>query len=194
MATGPASAQQAQLTAVFYGPGVPNGAVCTCGLMSTEGDITAETANSLVGPWGAWHSAAASQDVGLGHIEVKVGPEASGPTYTAEVQLPGSINSPSAGPNVAMLIRKQVSGVSARYSGRMYWPGIPESLTTFGGAIAPSSVTSLQNSADELMNALSGLNLLVVVFSKLEQGGQPLIVNRLVVQGTTATQRLRLRR
>jgi hypothetical protein len=191
---GPPDAEHGRLTMVFSGAGIPNGAVTTIGVRKGSGDIVNADLVPLAAAAKTLHGQIASNTVNLQHIELKRGPDAIGPTWTEVVNQPGAGNQAAAPPNVAILIRKELNDLSAKFSGRMYWPGAQEPDVNEAGNLTPTYQTGIQNALNAFQVAVRAAGFELVVFH--EAGGIDLSgeVVRLALQNRVATQRRRLRR
>lgn len=189
--SGPANSLQCQMTAIFGGPGVPTGAACTFGLLASEAEGHREELRSAVA---LLHQAIGNTNVSLDLVRFKYGPSSTGPTY----ELPGGGGGGStealAPPNVSYLIRKSVVGVSGRFSGRFYWPGVGEAYVggdgLLTGAWLETMGTALAAFYDDVETAL-GVGTQVVLDGV---SSDPHKVVSYDAQVKVATQRRRLRR
>jgi len=192
---GPPTPNAAQVTCVFGGEATPTGGVATAGIITPAGGFTPAVLDELADIFGDFHAEMATIATTLERIELKVGPEATGPTYTKSIGRAGEAPGTSVPPNVAVLVRKEVEGVSGKFGGRMYWPGVPEATVGPQGDITPSHLASLQTAANTLFTRLNDGDYTPAVFGSAD-GALPAVktVARFAVQGRVATQRRRLRR
>lgn len=191
---GPPSPMYGQLTVVFAGTGVPHGAVCTLGLMSTSGDLDESVMEPLAAAVKVLHQSLSTAAVTCVEIELKRGPEASGPTWLYRVAEAGGQSGESVPPNVALLVRKQLPNLSARFSGRMFWPGQPETQVNGSGEVSVLALGNYGNALDDFMEALHSAELDPVVFGTGPGVDPVTTVSTFVPQAVVATRRLRLRR
>lgn len=184
---GPPTAAFTQVTAVYTGLAVPDGAMTTLGLTGYVG-----------GPWDAGDVAAVLEDgltslittdLQIVEFRFKRGPEATGPTFVQPSGAVGNISGYPNQPQVCTLVRKQVDGVSGRFGGRMYAPATPTAWTAKNGVVTPaaSTVTALNTMYADLVS----VGAQPVVFSTL--GSDPRQVTGFAIQGKVATQRRRIR-
>lgn len=124
-------------------------------------------------------------------LSLKCGPDTSGPTYTAVSGAVGGTSGNPAPPNTSLLVTEQVVGLSGRFNGRMFWPGIDEGSIGDGGAIG--STGPYQAVFNGFQLALNDLGLVPVVLTDME-GASPRTVDTFIVQSVVASQRRRLRR
>nr|CRY96835.1 hypothetical protein [uncultured prokaryote] len=102
--------------------------------------------------------------------------------------------------NTAMLIRKRTDLAGRRGRGRMYLPGVPETLVSAVGTLTPAYVEDLQDAFDawyiELTSASGNRFYPPVVLHRSEGIGtepEPTPIATFVVESKVATQRRRLR-
>lgn len=191
---GPPNAAAAQLTMVFSGNACPTGAVCTLGIAKDDGDFSQADVDDLVEAIVPVHKQLSVSTCTLSRLELKVGPSSVGPTYIAPVGEQGAGLSPGVAANTATLLRKQVDGVSGRYSGRMFWPAPPEDRVDQAGNIAIAFRVDGQPKLDDFTEWLLDHGYWPAVYSGGATGELVLRVNRLVIQDVAATQRRRMRR
>lgn len=187
---GPPTAAFAELSWHFAGDAYPSGAVSTLGVEGTmdppegwEGAMLAffdELAPNM------------TSSTLLTEVRAKVGPVATGPTYSWGQSLPGEASAETSPPNTCYLFRKGVAGVSNRLSGRMFWPGCSDQSVQNGGLLATGTVTALQSNLSAAFNALLSAGLTPVVFSTLSS--DPRTITSITPAPRVATQRRRLRR
>lgn len=97
-------------------------------------------------------------------------------------------------PNCAVLVRKLTAAGGRRGRGRLYMPGLPDSLCNAIGTITAGTVTSLQGDFDSVQTqllAISGVEDLVLFHDTAPFDPTP--ITEFVVQTKIATQRRRLR-
>jgi len=192
---GPSSASQAQLTMVFSGSGMPTGGVCTLGIYTTAEELTPEVLGDLADLIKPCHLAASCATCVLSHMEMKLGPNATGPTFEVSVNQAGGFSSNQAPPNVCTIVEKQLAGLSARFSGRMFWPGPPEGDLTESGRLGTPLQQGIQTAWNGFLTGAEALGVTPVVFSRSPAAPNPYtFVESFQVQSTVATQRHRLRR
>lgn len=103
-----------------------------------------------------------------------------------------SIASPP--PNVAVLVAKNTGAPGRQGRGRFFIPwACGEDSISEAGIISPGVVNDLQENCDDLLVALNGFDLPMVVLHN-EEGVVPSLVTSLSVSPLVATQRRRLRR
>lgn len=183
----------AQVNMLFTGAAVPRGAQCTFGVDVTAGVQTPTSVANVVG--GAWSNnldGQFSNSLTLGGCLVKFGPNATGPSAIVALGDAGDSTDPAEAPNVAVLIRKLTILGGHKHQGRMFVPGIPDSVTAVGGFINLAQLGFLQSNATAFLNALSLGNCPMVLLHN--DGTAPNLVTGLQVQQTLATQRRRLRK
>lgn len=190
MAYGPSTPSEALLTFNFGGVALPNGADTSLGLAADpaswndpgwQADLLDATRDLV--------QLTCTNQVNLNSIDIKVGPVATGPTYTVTAGVPGATGTETVPPNTSMLVRKTVAGVSTKLMGRMYWPGTSEGNVLGNGNL--SNFANYQTAWTNYFGALVGpLAAVPLVFT----AGDPRDVTGLTLQSRVATQRRRLRR
>ena len=187
---GPPTAAYGQVTLIFSGSNVPTGAACTFGGTEIEGSPTLFL-ETLEGMFSSFMGACSVSQCTINEIRYKIGPEASGPTYVRATNLQGGQGGDAVAPNTALLIRKHVPGRSARFSGRVFWPGVSDEDLNPGGTLTGTAITRIQAACDSLWLAMGNAGFVPRVFSE-DRPPEP--VSDFILQPRTATQRRRLRR
>lgn len=170
----------------FTTPG-PYPAACTLGLRGVaEPD---DVLDALVQYWNDEIRPVSPASYTLDRIELKMGPEETGPTYISAVGTAGPSSAAALPPSACLLVRKQVLG-SGRLAGRMYWPGLFESNVDNAGTITDSGLSTAVEGLYELLQNV--LNVQPTVFPT--GPFDPRQITGLQADGRIATQRRRLRR
>lgn len=189
----PVTANQSVITCVFTGAALPYGAVTTLACRTPPGgwedDLT--TLPELGVAFGNLHQYLSTSEVRLLELRVKVGPSASGPTLTTAVSRPGALSNKPTAPNNSWLIRKLVPGVSGRYAGRMYWPGVSEDQVDGAGNIPGSMVEGTNLQLADLYGVMVDLGCPPIVLSGTSDDRE---VGSMRLESRIATQRRRMRR
>jgi hypothetical protein len=181
-----------EVTLNFSGSGLNYNAATSFGFDEPSGNGQV-AADFLALIFGALHDAISVTTVTLTSLDLKYGPEGTGPTFSSVIGTPGSVSNDSCGPSVAYLIRKPVANVSQRFAGRSYWPGVPATYVDEGGDILDSDREDVQDEINAKWDDIEGVAGLVgYVFPA--DGGSPRIHGTPLLQGRVATQRRRLRR
>lgn len=181
----------ARLSWVLGGTALPQGARVTMGLdLTLYADPASNFLPVLKDVLSDHFAAICVFNTRLEQLELKVGPDSTGPTYVEPVNRPGSSSGNATPPNIAMLVRMASEGVSGRLFGRQYWPGWDASNLETGGTVA--DVAAYQLVFDELQTNLASFQVYPVVLTSLPEG--PRAVTAFQVQARAATQRRRLRR
>jgi len=189
---GPPSSAFINIGWSFAGGGLPLGAFTSLGgnVGITPGDdvldiVEASTVTLM--------DTICASAVACSSISIKVGPDATGPTYTRAVAISGGIADGGVNPNTAFLIRKTAAGLSQRFAGRMFWPGPPENGIQANGYLDPTFLGTVDDAVTLFWTELNTANAIdgVVVFNG---SSDPTTVTGLDIQPQTATQRRRLRR
>lgn len=189
---GPPTGLFGELSFIFSGLNAPTGAVSTLGIESPVVDFFNVTwQNELVGLSTDLVQLTCNDATTLERIDIKVGPVSSGPTIALPVSEPGAQTGNTVGPQVAMLVRKEVENVSTRLAGRMFWPGLTVGNVSPGGVIAPEAIEDFQDAWTDFYNGLVALTSAPYIFT---ESSDPRVVSALTVQAKVATQRRRNRR
>lgn len=184
----------AQCNVKFTGTGVPTGAECTFGVsVEAVADTPVELATFVAAQWVATIGHSQTNQVGVGSVLVKYGPDATGPF--AEVVGAGAAGtaSASAPPNVAILAKKNTGFGGRKGSGRWFLPGFSETAIDQGGNLDPGLASELQANIDDFLEDLTG-HLTPMVLLHQDDVTPPYAVTGITVQNKVATQRRRLRR
>lgn len=186
----------AQVNFKFTGLGLPYGAECTLGI-NHEGVLwdPTEVAENIITDWDeADMNVCMSASVTLSSVLVKFGPNATGPAAEVAAGIVGTQTTPVVA-NTAYLIHKNTASGGRTGRGRMYLPGIPESVLTGDGIIDASYIEDNNEKladfegklvADELGPAL--------LHAEGSPVTTPTVITSLEFQPKAATQRRRLRR
>ena len=191
---GPPTANEAQLTFVFSGPGIPEGGVSTLGITSADRAIDGDLLNDLVPIIGLLHDSISTTTIVMDHIEMKRGPNETGPTYEAAVANTGGQAGAACPPNVCILVRKQLPNLSAKFSGRLFWPGVSENQVDDAGTISTAALNQYNAAFDTFHGELISAGVDPAVFSNSDLVSPVTIVSDFIVQSRVATQRRRMRR
>lgn len=202
----------AQITYRFEGSGLPRGAACVFGV-SNDTDLSAlavATAARAAANTGLMTNLSAG--VSLTEVLAKLGPVDTGPSAVVGGAIPGGVA--SAGgmqPATAYLITKNTDLGGRRGKGRLYLPGVDESVVSPTGVVSAGQITALQAEISEWRTNLITSNIPMVLLHgpptawqlvngqprRVPVGGNfndvPNAVTSLVLDGTVATQRRRLR-
>jgi hypothetical protein len=186
----------AQANFVYTGSAVPTGAEWTLGLdiSGVAGTPLAvatllETAYTAAG-----FTSHIATNCNLSFIEVKFGPDSTGPSATLSVSFTSS-GGTGVGPNTSWLVQKLTLDGGRAGRGRAYVPGVPESSNGESGNLLNADVAALQTDFDQFQTSIEGNDLYGMV---LHGAASPLEVPSLItafqVDDVSATQRRRLRR
>lgn len=187
---GPPSASFAQITWRFGGVALPRGAACTLGVTAPFGGLS--SINTVAEDFALAMRPFMVSEVEVQTIAIKVGPVSTGPTEVYNSSAIGTNGTDLSSRAQAWLIHKRVTGLSGRFAGRMYWPGVPESLV---GSNGDASTLARADIEDELLAFYTELGVAgssPVVFSA--SGGDPRPVERFDVDPLFGNQRRRNRR
>lgn len=175
----------------FGGAGLPNGAAITYGVSGFgETDPEAVALQMHLDLSTNWSSQWSSQ-IRLEETRVKFGPNATGPFGSHVEQVAGTGNTAMAPNNTALLIEKrtQLGGRSGR--GRLYMPGLVESVVGPAGDIDPASLAIYQTTAEAWLVDIETTQTGMFLFHAASS--DPTRVTSLTVDPVAATQRRRMR-
>ena len=187
----------AQANFKFAGDGVPLGAECTLGFnvelygsdpAGLAGEIISQiSANNVNDNW--------SDDIRLDTVEVKFGPNSTGPSAEVVAGLGGGISGECSAPNTAFLIRKLTSTGGRTGRGRMYIPGVAESQVTLGGNLVSPYAADVGATWEAFRTDMSSAGAVpVLLHGPGSPVSTPLIITSFLCDAKVATQRRRLRR
>lgn len=189
MASPPSSAF-GQISWVFGGLGLDYGAVTTLGVHHpSDVDAMFEAAEAW---WTTTLKTIYNSSTRLEKIIYKRGPSASGPTIEFPVNENGSSTADPGPANVAILVRKQIEGLSNKFGGRMYLPSPSDGAVVLGDSLTENDLNAVQGVMDDLRMDLIGVDADPCVFHT--NSSDPTDVSDFQVQPRIATQRRRLRR
>lgn len=185
-----------QANIVLGGAGVPSGAEITFGINvdGFAGDPT-DAATAIAAAFVAEIIPEMTNRVGMDHVLVKFGPEDTGPSGTSGSPTLGPANVEVAPPNTAYLITKTTAFGGRAGKGRVFLPGVPESVVSQTGAISTGTVSALTAA----FQAFDGLLVAADLPPYLLHGvGSPITspsrITSWVCSSIAATQRRRMRR
>lgn len=180
-----------RLAWVMSGEALPFGAVTTCGLdVRIVEDPFPDVMTAIGTAAQTVFQAVCTNDARLDRVELKLGPDATGPTYVFESGVNGSGTGDSVPPNTSLLVTEVVGGVSGRLNGRMFWPAFDAGNLNLNGTV--DGIGDYEDVFDAFAATLSTLSIFRVVLTNLPEG--PRAVTRYAVSSRAATQRQRLRR
>lgn len=187
---GPPSAAFSEIRFLFSGSSIPTGgAQCAFGAGAVS--VATDVLDAAEAFWEGMQDYTVT-GITLDSIDLKVGPEATGPTISRPIGQAGTTGSNGVSPNTALLIRKAVGGVSGRFAGRVFWPGMPESELFENGSWSTALLTGIGTVCDAFYTALETETSGAYIFPA--SLSDPRHVTALEPQARAATQRRRLRR
>lgn len=190
MATIPLGFGQVNLR--FRGNGYPTGAEVTFGVQLLTEDDPGEVGETVRTLWAADLQERTPVQVTLNTILVKFGPNDTGPFVEVGVGQPGGGSPGNVNPNMAILINKITALGGRANRGRWYYP-VAEDQVANAGILNPAEVTEMNTQLASFMAALTAAEIPMVVLHTAP-ALTPTTVTSMLTQGTTATQRRRLRR
>lgn len=185
----------AQLNYRMTGTSVPNGAEIVIGVENTLGVSAALVAAAAADAWTDTNwDLSLPNTLTVVEVLAKLGPNDTGPFAVAAIGETGSAVAAGATPNVSYLFTKQTAMGGRTGRGRIYLPGVVESVVGPNGVIVPATVADLTVRIEAFAANLETNNLPMVLFrSESSPPRAPLPVTGLVCSALVATQRRRLR-
>jgi len=187
----------AQANIKYAGAALPTGAEITLGLdtRTYAGTALALATEVLTQFQSTAIRLNTSTEVTISSCVIKFGPNEVGATAEYSNPLAGTGGTASSSPNTAWLVQKTSAFGGRTGRGRMYIPGIAETLHNGAGVITPANRTSMQNAMETLRANLVAFGASPVV---LHGSATVVVPPRLIVafnvDAKVATQRRRLRR
>lgn len=181
-----------QVSWFFGGAGTPLGAATTIGFDHNSAATAAELAESFYELFANEALPLLNNQTSLTGCQVKLGPDATGPTGLFSDTNTGSLTGESFPPNVAFLVHKNTNLGGREGRGRMYVPGVAEGVASSNGVLSGGTVSSWNTALGTMLLAAA---LSDVPFYLLHASAtSPTAVQTLTIDSTVATQRRRLRR
>lgn len=182
-----------QLTYVFSGPSLPFGAVSTIGVdLQGYPGIDAEAADDAYLAFQNSLLQSMSSTVRLARVELKRGPNATGPTTISGGESVGAQSGAVSPPGVALLVHKNTAIGGRQGRGRMFLPGVVEAAVNEAGQLADLFRIDLQGNANEYAGAMNAANLPLQLLHG--DAMAPTDIINMTADTRVATQRQRLRR
>lgn len=185
----------AQVNLKFTGINLPTGAEMTFGV-----DQAAQTPVGVAGAvCTAWDLSGVqslqTDETLLASVYVKFGPSLTGPSADVACGLAGVATGAGVHPNTAMLVKKVTPDGGRAGRGRMYMPGMPETVISDSGLVDAGFLGSANTAFEDFR---ARLNTATIPMILLHGAGSPIslpsVVTSLLVDPKVATQRRRLRR
>lgn len=182
-----------QINLKFTGASIPTGAETTWGfenvgnlsLVAVYNAVVADiTANNWLAPL--------SNTIDVASILIKLGPDATGPSAEFASSLGGGTAGNVSPPNVAVLVHKHTAVGGRRGRGRMYLPGVIETVVGDDGTLDNTFRTGIETDLNDFLAALDASSIPMHVLHG--DSSTPNEVQSLGVSLKAATQRRRLRR
>lgn len=185
-----------QATYVFGGTAAPTGAVCTLGFdHSGSGYDVASVASVLEGQFTFNVMPLLPAQLELVEVRVKFGPDATGPAAIEPSATVGGVATGSSSAQVAWLVQKTTALGGRAGRGRLYLPGLAEADVDESGVITGAARAAMQGAWNTMVAALILQDLVpVLLHGPTSPITTPTVIDNLIVDGTAATQRRRLRR
>ena len=190
----PAGAAQANF--LFTGAAAPTGAECTLGIDLPGSPPGVETvAEILYTAWADLFLPLQSDQIVLAGVLVKYGPSDTGPSALFTGSSQGTITDDGISPNVAYLVQKNTALGGRAGRGRMYVPGGIDEEVGVSGGLDAGVVSDWNTALETFIDNLTFVSLPPVLLHGVGSPiSTPTVITSMVMQGTAATQRRRLRR
>lgn len=181
-----------QANLIFNGAAQPNLAVNCWGFHNTGPLSATQCADAFIAAWEATGLTLQASNASLIGCNVKLGPNATGPTAEVSGGDIGGTGGGAASPQVALLVKKVTAFGGRSGRGRAYIPGIPVGEVNSNGLIDAGYLAAWES---ELVGfgaalALAGLDLVLL---HTEESPAPTSILELLPQALCATQRRRVR-
>jgi hypothetical protein len=187
----------AQANLRFTGVALPLGAEITQGhdVGAFIGDPS-DLADLVATAWGlSGLNGMQVSEVALTSVEVKYGPNATGPSGLWTGLVTGAVSGDSVEPNTAALVHKKTAFGGRAGSGRFYIPGIADSTVSNAGVITGTTVAAYNGWLAAYLSGFSPVDAdLVLLHGEGSPITTPTPVTSLECDARVATQRRRLRR
>ena len=181
-----------QVSWFFSGSGTPLGAATTIGFDHNSAATAAELAESFYTLFAEEAMPVVHNQTDLIGCQVKLGPDATGPSGLFSDVTTGSLTGGSFPPNVAFLVHKNTNLGGREGRGRMFIPGVAEGAAVDDGTLSGGTVSSWNTALGTMLLAAA---LSDVPFYLLHASAtSPTAIQTLTIDGKVATQRRRLRR
>lgn len=191
----------------FTGTAAPTGAAITFGVGDTAGNTSPTAiATTIISLWGTHIDSLTSNQLTFSSCRVKKGPMEDGPFAELATANVGGQSGDSTQPNTTWLVRKITNLGGKMGQGRMYVPGVGDSIIDQGGTITSANRTSYEAAWSAFFAAINSagypMMLLHTFGDYVNSKGQTVVVpargpsqvTALTVDSKVATQRRRLRR
>jgi hypothetical protein len=182
----------AQVNLIFIGNAVPRGAQIVFGVENTTPSSPVEIAQEVGQAWIDEVMPFQSDQISLGSVKAKRGPNATGAEATVSFGDVGGQSSHSLPPNATGLVTKLTVLGGRKHKGRMNIPGLTENQTDGAGYLTPAALAALQGGLDAFLTEIVADVFPMVVLHS--DATAPDTVTDLVAQQLMATQKRRIRR
>lgn len=181
------------LTVAHIGAGISGEAIWSLGFDNNASDTAAELANTF----GAaietlGYVDCLSSSVTVTEVRVKLGPDATGPSAVASVQIDGSVGGQAAPPQLATLVHKNTPLGGRKGRGRLFLPGLAEAALDQNGLITNAHKVAVETFLFDLLGGMTLGSTPPMLMHSDETA--PTAISTVEVDTVLATQRRRLRR
>ena len=142
----------------------------------------------------AWQNTFLTQQSGLirlNSVEVKYGPESTGPSFTSSGESVGSLGGSTLAPNTCYLVEKNTNLGGRKGRGRMFIPGTVAASMTDTGALNTTRLNAMNAACSDFLGTLNAADLPAVLLHG--DATAPTDIINMSTDPVLATQRRRLR-
>lgn len=171
--------------------------VWTCGVDLTAAAPDSDVPQAAADEWETHLADFTSTITTLVRVRLKVGPNATGPTFEAGVSMAGTDAGSLLPPNCAVLVHKHTVLGGRANQGRAYLPGVSEIAGSLdsSGSFSPVTAASIAARVEDFWTAMGSLPAIGAVTPVILHSGSsdPTPITNFTVASKIATQRRRLR-
>lgn len=175
----------------FGGSAAPNGAAVTYGIGGFGFADPESAAVQMHLTFGLTIMPHLALDLQLQETRAKFGPNSTGPFGLHTENISGGVSGGTFPPQVAFLVEKRTAAGGRSGRGRLYLPGIIETLADNGGNIALAVLTGWEGILDDWLADIEAVS--TGMFLLHTASSDPTKVTKLSLDPKVATQRRRLR-
>lgn len=185
-------ADYGQATLKYSGAALAYPAANVFGFANAGAETAEDAAGVIESAWTGTVMPLLCDEVTLDSVLVKLGPDATGPSFELSSSTAGGDADNPDRANTAYLVRKNTDFGGRMGRGRMYLPGVNEADVADFGTVSGAKVTALDTELEDFLAALALGGIPMVLLHG--DTTTPYPVTSLTAQSVTATQRRRMRR
>lgn len=182
-----------EATFVYEGPGLRYPAANVLGFVDGAALSATGYAVNFEALWTTNVMPELTADIELVRVDVKLGPNATGPSGSAASGTPGGSAVAGSPSNLAYLVTKLTAAGGRRGKGRMYLPGVAEAQVGPDGDLSNAKQDDITAALELVRTASETANHPLVVLSS-DGAFSPLAITEMRCEAIAATQRRRMRR